>query len=89
MNEELKYHVKRYVKTFIQGFLSGVCLVSIPMLDSINLHDVTVSLLVGVIFAGLTSGIKFVMEVYTKEFEKYQGYVEYLGSIKKKKNTGI
>lgn len=84
MSEELKFHIKRYAKAFVQAFITGVCLTAIPMLNTLDFTNISVSVLIAVFGAGFFSALKLVMEMWLGEFKQYAGYAEYLGSQKKK-----
>lgn len=53
-----------YIKSALITFCAGVAIVVIPELDSLSLEAVENGALVGLMFAGVRTGIKLVLEMF-------------------------
>lgn len=55
---------KDYIKSALLTFVAGVLLVVVPELETLSLADVSNGTLVGILFAGVRTGLKMALEMY-------------------------
>lgn len=55
---------KDYIRSAVLTFLAGVLIVVVPQLESLTIEDLTNGTLVGILFAGVRTGLKMALEMY-------------------------
>lgn len=61
---KVKEHYKRYLVSIGLTFLAGFAVAVIPDIDSLTLQSFKNGGLAGLLFAGIRTGVKFVLEAF-------------------------
>ncbi len=62
--KKLPENVKRYAVSISVTFLAGFAIAILPDIDSLTLDSLRNGGLVGLLFAGIRTGVKFVLEAF-------------------------
>lgn len=57
-------NTKELIKSSLITFVAGVAIVVVPQLDQLTTEDFSTGALVGILFAGVRTGIKMVLEMF-------------------------
>ena len=70
MKKLLSDHWKRYLWSSLMTFLAGFLMAVVPELESLELESLRDGSLVGLVFVGIRTGLKLVLEVALAKLKK-------------------
>ena len=70
MKKLLSDHWKRYLWSSLMTFLAGFLMAVVPELESLELESLRDGSLVGLVFVGVRTGLKLVLEVALAKLKK-------------------